>query len=43
MTPAIDKIGGRGLINTARRVCLPNKTKVMRYQLQDYPKDRALQ
>ena len=31
MTLAIDKIDERGLINTARRICLPKKTKVMLY------------
>ena len=31
MTLAIDKMDGRGHINTARREHLPKKTKVMRY------------
>ena len=33
MTFATDKMDGRGLINTARCVCLPKKTKVMQQLL----------
>ena len=37
MTPAIDKLNGHGLSNTARCERLPKKTKVMHYWLQkDY-------
>ena len=43
MTLAVHKMDGHGHINTARRECLPKKTKVMRYELQeDYRKDVAL-
>ena len=43
MTLAINKMDGCGHINTVRRECLPEKTKVMRYYLQkDYWKDEAL-
>ena len=31
MTPAIDKMDERGLINTTHRAHLPKKTKVMQY------------
>ena len=33
MTPAIDKMDGRGLINTACHECLPKKTKVTQYAM----------
>ena len=43
MTLAIDRMDGRGHINTAGHECLSKKTKVTQYQLQkDYPKDIAL-
>ena len=43
MTFAVDKMDGRGHINSARRERLPKKTKVTWYWLQkDYQKDGAL-
>ena len=44
MTFAIDKMDGRGHINTEHHERLPKKTKVTWYKLQqkDYPKDRVL-
>ena len=36
MTLASDKLNGRGLSNNARCECLPKKTKIMWYQLQNY-------
>ena len=37
MTPAVDKLNGRGLSNTACCECLPNKAKVTQYwQQKDY-------
>ena len=45
MTLAVNKIDGRGIINTAHREHLPKKTKVTlrSYKKNKYPKDRALQ
>ena len=43
MTLAVDRMDGRGHINTVRRERLSKKTKVMQYELQkDYPKDGVL-
>ena len=43
MTLAVDRMDGRGHINTVRCERLSKKTKVTRYQLQkDYLKDEAL-